>query len=337
MHRIPRLPACLPGLVLLICLALSSAAQAQCRGTDLLEVMPAAERQELMARAAAVPYPEGNLWRATRGEAELMLAGTYHLDDPRHDGVMDRLLPLLERATVLLVEAGPEEEEALRDRMAADPGTMLAEGGSAVFDRLGSEERDRLADALLQRGIPGPIAERLRPWFLSMMLAIPPCALPIAARDAGLDKRLIEAADLRGIPVRALEPYDTALRLFDGMTEAEQVAMIRNALSFEDRAADLLHTTSEAFFTARTRLIWELNRHLSLKQPGADAAEVEAEFAKLEETLMSQRNRDWLAALIDAATKGPAFAAFGALHLPGKAGVLALLEAEGFTLERLPE
>jgi len=326
-------------LLVLTCLSSVTAgmASAQCRGSNILEAMPAEDRQTLLERAAAVPYPEGNLWRATRGSADLVLAGTFHLDDPRHDEVMARLLPLLDRSRILLVEAGPAEEAALRERMAADPGTMLEDGNSVVFNTLPPEDRDRLAEALLQRGIPGSLAERLRPWFLSMMLAIPPCALPVAARNAGLDKRLMDAAEARDLPIKALEPFDTALRLFDHLAPDEQIAMIRNALMFEDQAADLLHTTSEVFFAGQTRVIWELNRYLTDRLPGADPEANAADFIRMEEALMSQRNRDWLPALIDAAEAGPAFAAFGALHLSGEAGVLALLQAQGFTVERLPE
>lgn len=324
-------------LALFALLLLGGMAQAQCRGANLLDAMPAEDRQQILERAAAVPYPEGNLWRATRGGADLVLAGTYHLDDPRHEGLMARLLPLLDRATTLLVEAGPAEEAALRERMAADPATMMEAESSEVFQALPADEREQLAAALLQRGIPGSLSERLRPWFVSMMLAIPPCALPVAARNAGLDKRLMDAATARGLPIRALEPFDTVLHLFDGLTVEEQTAMIRNALLFEDRAADLLHTTSEAFFAGQSRVIWELNRHLSDRLPDADPQANAADYARMEEALMSERNRVWLPLLIEAAESGPAFAAFGALHLSGEAGVLALLEAEGFTLERLPE
>jgi uncharacterized protein len=37
-----------------------------------------------------------------------------------------------------------------------------------------------------------------------------------------------------------------------------------------------------------------------------------------------------------AAADGPAFAAFGALHLSGDEGVLNLLAGQGWTVERLP-
>ena len=47
------------------------------------------------------------------------------------------------------------------------------------------------------------------------------------------------------------------------------------------------------------------------------------------------RNRAWIPVLTGAASKGPVFAAFGALHLSGQDGVLNLLQREGFTLEEL--
>jgi uncharacterized protein len=50
---------------------------------------------------------------------------------------------------------------------------------------------------------------------------------------------------------------------------------------------------------------------------------------------MTTRNRAWIPVLVTAATEAPVVAAFGALHLSGQDGVLALLEAEGFTLQRL--
>ena len=50
---------------------------------------------------------------------------------------------------------------------------------------------------------------------------------------------------------------------------------------------------------------------------------------------MKARNRAWLPVLTQAASEGPAFAAFGALHLSGEEGVLNLLKAEGFDLQPL--
>jgi uncharacterized protein YbaP (TraB family) len=60
-------------------------------------------------------------------------------------------------------------------------------------------------------------------------------------------------------------------------------------------------------------------------------------FETMEKELLIDRNRAWIPVLLEAiAAHDTVVAAFGAAHLPGKEGVLALLEAEGFTLERLP-
>ncbi len=314
---------------------LMTSASAQCAGENLIDALPQPERSALLAAAHAAPFATGNLWQATRGDETLYLSGTYHLNDPRHDAYMATLLPLLEKSKTLLVEAGPEEEKALLNKLNIDPAAMVDMAGSGLKSALSPAEWEALTAALLQRAIPSSLAEKLRPWFISMMLAIPPCALQIAASGGGLDKRLIAAASARGLAIKALEPFDTALRLFDGLTMDEQLTMIRNALLIEEHADDFLSTTADAYFAGERRLIWEFSRLLAKDMPGASAAQIDADFDKAEEALMASRNRDWITRIEAALVDGPAFAGFGALHLSGQAGVLALLQVQGFTVQRL--
>jgi uncharacterized protein len=326
--------------MLRIALALSlllgvSAARAQCMGENLIDALPLADQTTLLTAAHSAPFATGNLWQATRGDETLYLTGTFHLDDPRHDALMEQLLPLLAQTKTLLVEAGPKEEAELQAKLASDPAGMMEMAGSGLKEALSPEEWQALTDALLQRGIPSSLAEKLRPWFVSMMLAIPPCALQMAAKGGGLDKRLIDAATERGIPVTALEPFDTALGLFDGLSQEEKLLMIRNALQVEQNSEDFLTTTADAFFAGESRLIWEYSRRIANALPGATPAATDADFAKSEKVLMSDRNTAWIPHIEAALQNGPALAAFGALHLSGDQGVLALLQARGFTITAL--
>jgi uncharacterized protein YbaP (TraB family) len=66
---------------------------------------------------------------------------------------------------------------------------------------------------------------------------------------------------------------------------------------------------------------------MSYDMPGYTRAEVDAEFAKMEQILIADRNRAWIPVLTGAAQEGPVFAAFGALHLSGEAGVLEPAES----------
>lgn len=327
------------GLALALALALLAPAlpaAAQCVGENLIDGLPAETRADITARAAAAPYPEGNLWRATRDGQEITLVGTYHLADPRHEGLMGTLGPLLDAADSLLVEAGPDEEKALLDLMGRDPSVILAPEGPTLAETLPREEWQRLMQAMRDRGIPPFMASRFRPWYVTMLLSVPPCAMATVSARTGLDQRLIERAEAAGKPVRALEPFDTALKLFDRMGADAQLAMIRATLALEDRAEDQMATLTATYFGQQSRLFWEYTRHVSLSLPGTPPAQAEAEFAAMEEALVNARNRSWIPVIEAAAAGGPVFAGFGALHLSGDQGVLNLLARNGWTLTRLP-
>jgi len=318
------------------CAVFATASNAQCGGENLIDGLPETDRTAIMSAAHSAPYATGNLWLATRGTDTLYIAGTFHLDDPRHSAIMTATLPYLEQAKTLLVEAGPKEQAALQQKLATDPGAMMDMAGSNLQSLLAPADWDQLTAALLQRGIPSSLANKLRPWFVSMMLSIPPCALQLAAAGGGLDKRMIDAATDRDIPIMALEPFDTALGLFDSLSQDEQILMIRNALQVEQQSGDFLTTTADAFFDGESRLIWEFSRHIANAMPGATPEKTDAYFAHAEQTLMADRNTSWIPNIMAALQNGPAFAAFGALHLSGKDGVLALLEKQGFTITPLP-
>lgn len=312
---------------------LVSPAAADCIGQNLLSQMPADQRAALENAAAQVPFHEGNFWTATRADQIITLAGTYHLEDPRHAASMAALAPSISAAQTVLVEAGPDDETALKDLLARNPSVMILTD-TTLPEVMDPTEWARLSEALLQRGIPPFLAAKFQPWYISMMLAIPACSMPIGTGE-GLDGMVIKAAMERGIPVRALEPFDTVLSIFDKLSRDEQIAMIRSALALEDRAADYTVTLADSYFEGQSRLMWELMRAETLALPGYTPQMVAAEFAAMEEAMILSRNRAWIGVLEEAAAKSPAFAAFGALHLPGAEGVAALLQARGWTLSPL--
>jgi uncharacterized protein YbaP (TraB family) len=264
------------------------------------------------------------------------LVGTYHFDDPRHDAMMARIEPLLEGAQTLLVEAGAAEEAALTRALAEDPDVLFITDGPTLIDLLPPADWAALAAEMRARGVPPMIAARFRPWYVSTVLGLPPCAMDALRGGArGLDHRIQTAAAARGVPVRPLEPFDTLITLFDGVAPDEEVALIRTALLTAGHAEDMVATLANAYFAGDPWLIWEYTRLLALTVAGLDPATVEAQMALTEATLMTARNERWIPVILEAAQQGPVLAAFGALHLPGDSGVLALLEAEGFALTRL--
>jgi uncharacterized protein len=322
---------------LAVALALvSSPLLAQCAGENLFARMDPDRLARLTAAAEAAPFARGNLWRATRGDEVITLVGTYHFDDPRHDVTLKAITPGIAAARTVLVEAGPEEEQALKDLVARDPGKMMIVDGPTLLERLPRETWDQLSKALAARGVPGFMAAKLQPWYVAVMLSVPPCAMAGMTDPKGLDGLVIDTALAAGVPVRGLEPFDTVFTIFDSMSEAEMLAMIQSTLAVEDQSEDYSATLADSYFSGDSRLVWEYMRDESYSLPGYTRDQIDAEFARMEELLMASRNRAWIPVLTKAAGEGPVFAAFGALHLSGRDGVLNLLRAEGFTLEALP-
>lgn len=309
---------------------------AECVGQNLFDTMDPARKAEVMAAADAVPFARGNFWRATKGDQVITLAGTYHFDDPRHAANLAALMPAITSASTVLVEAGPAEEKALKAAIARDPSTMVITTGPTLNQQLPPEVWAQLSDAMSARGIPAFMTAKFKPWYILTLLSLPPCAmLQMTQEPEGLDRLVIKVAEEAGVPIRALEPYDTLFKIFGSMTEAELTEMLVSTLAIEPQSEEYFTTLADSYFAGESRAAWELTRFASYDMPGYTREQIDTEFARMEELVASARNRAWLPVLTDAASKGPAFAAFGALHLSGEDGVLNLLRKEGFTLEEL--
>ena len=318
-------PRFLIGLLLGL-LPLSAAAD--CTGRDLIAALSGPARAALEAEAE-VPFATGNLFTATRGADRLLLVGTYHLDDPRFDAMEAALQAPLAAAETLMVEMAPAEEAAYRAHLGAHPEVIFDQAGPSLQAQLGPQDWEALTKAVASRGTPPAAVVRMRPWVVAGILDMPPCP---GLSSRGLDRRLIAAAMARGQPVVSLEPFDTALKTLATLPQADQLDMLRQALATEAMAEDLATTLSAAYFRGENRLFMAYLRHAAIETLGLPRAEVDRQLALIAGPLLDDRNRSWIAPLEAAAARGPTVAAFGALHLSGEAGVLALLQARGWRI-----
>ncbi|WP_158617364.1 TraB/GumN family protein [Falsigemmobacter faecalis] len=314
----------------------AAAAQAACEGRDLIAAMPPQERAALEAKADSQPFAQGNLWQAERGPERIILAGTYHLPDPRHEAMLARLTPLLPGVSQLLVEATPEEEARLQEEIAKRPDFMVITDGPRLSEQLTEAEWEKLSHEAQLRGIPAFMADRFRPWYMAVLLGVPPCAMGDLKEGArGLDHQIMALAAERDIPLRALEGYDTLFSIFGELSSEDETDMVRASLLTAERPEDMTVTLANAYFAQESRLVWEFTRALSAGLPGMTPKELDRQFGLMEEVLMTKRNERWIPVLLAAAKEGPLLAAFGALHLSGEKGVLKLLEGEGFEVRPL--
>ncbi|WP_425040243.1 TraB/GumN family protein [Primorskyibacter sp. S187A] len=307
-------------------------ASAQCEGQDVRANLSPENRAEITASAAAERYGEGNFWQATRGDRSITLIGTVHLGDPRLDGIAEAFRDEISAADQVFLEMTSVEQEQLKTALASDPAMILLSDHSLI-DLLPQETWAVLKAGAEARGLPGPMAARMQPWYLSMILALPPCALA-GGPPEGLDAMVEEIAREADVPAFPLEPYDTLFRIFAEEPLDTQIDFLTASVQDTGTSEDMLATTLNLYFEEAPAELWHLSRVMARTQTTMPAEELDVLFAELEEALLFERNRAWLPLLEDA--EGDRIvAAFGAAHLFGDDGVLHLLEQAGYVLTRL--
>ena len=324
-------------LILIILFSvLALPATAQCVGENLIESMTEAERAAFDQKVAAAPYNTGNFWRAQKGDSSIYVLGTIHLDDPRLAKYLEPVWPIIKKADLILLEGTREDMKRLEKEMASKPDMMFITDGPTLPERLPKADWAKLRDAMSERGIPGFLAAKMQPWYISMMLSIPPCAMNGLAEKNGVDFRIMDFAEKNGIPTRGLEPYDTVLSIFGGDKPDEETDMIRMALANANSGGAMIVTMMDSYLSGMHRAIWELNRQHVLADPNLEQEGADKMFAEMESKLLTSRNLNWTDAILSAAAKNATIlVAVGAAHLSGKTGVLYQLEQNGYALTRV--
>jgi len=314
------------------------AAMADCGGTDLMARLAAddpAAHAALFERAHRVANGTGKFWRVSRpGAPPSYLFGTFHDTGIARPPLDRAVAAALAKARLMLVEVTRAEQDRLQRRIQTDPGFVFTSAGNGVIDRLTADERAAAGRALAGRELNLTVAAQMRPWLLFSVLAVPVC-LQQAMRDGAplLDNLLISRAEEAQIPVAGLENYLQVPAAISAIPRPMMTELLVETIRDLGEEEDALHTSAALYRAGETAAIWEFSIRSAADTLGmARARQV---FAALNRSLIRARNRAWMKVMVPELARGGVFAAFGALHLPGEDGVIALLRARGFEVTRL--
>lgn len=288
-----------------------------------------------LATFSDMPFGRGTQWTLTRGDKTLTLVGTIHIHDARLSEVINGLRGTIETADLILLEATPEGEAQLQTTLQSDP-TALFTQGATLPERLDGDTWLRLMAAANARGLPAPITAKMQPWYLSIILALPPCVLTETAQGKrGLDHLIMQSAIKADVPMQALEPYDTLIKIMQSGTADEQLDMLKLAIVDETTQTDMLGAMRELYFSQDIGSVIGLSRIAATHTPGLDSQTAATLVREAEEQILTKRNAAWMPAITQASTEhDTVLVAVGAAHLVGNDGLLALLEAQGWTINR---
>ncbi len=321
---------------LLICLffcLFPLGAFAACEGRDLRHDLSPEMRSDLDAALSDILFPEGNHWIATKGNTTLHLIGTLHTNDERMGAAVERLAPALTQADAFFFEITQKDMKEFERDLANDFSPVLITSGPTLVDLIDEEDWAELSKILAERGFPSWMAAKMRPWFLSMMLGIPPCLMQSPDADRGMDKRLSELADAHGIPQHSLERVEDLIAMFDSHPIEEQAQSIVRLAGALQAGDDQMVTMANAYMEEKHAEIIELARLQGLEASGLSHEEFDAEWRSFEEQMLVVRNANWMRQILELEDQ-TAVIAVGAGHLSADHGLLNQLQQAGYTLSR---
>ena len=320
----------------------SLAAEPGCRGASLLAGLAAdGKLAAVEAEAAKTVNGEGRFWQIEAPESDdgappSHLLGTMHLGDARVLALPAPVEAAFEASDGLVLETTDVlDQTKMAAALFADPSLTTLPDGKTLSDYLGPKDEAALAARLSAKGVPLQAVERLQPWFLSSGFMLPACL-----KDASggmplvLDTSLAKRAEAAGKPVAGIETALEQLSAMAAQPIEDQMDGFVALIAAEDRLGDIFETMIELY----------LGEHVATIMPAIEAAVPDGGmlvgsgegYAAFEEKMITERNRRMAERLEPHLRDGGAFVAVGALHLPGKSGLVALLRQRGYRVTRVP-
>ena len=315
---------------LLLSLPAAAAAPPVCRGKDLTHISGLGEART--RRAVDLVNAEGLMWRIDKqGLAPSYLYGTIHSTDDAALAMARRAAEQIDGAKVVATELGGPMDAVEKANVGA---TMLARALDRehdTFEDAPPEDRREIEKLLAAQGYPSEFAHHLKLWFLAIVTAMPSCEMKRQALDLPeVDQFLAESARASGVKVVGLETAEEQLDAMSAMRPDVAAALLAVAAREPDMNDDVYATMLRLYRESRPAEI------LPITDAVGDMSESER---KAEDEFMRRLVVGRNATMAERATPllnvGGAFIAVGALHLPGKDGLIERLRAQGYKVTKV--
>jgi uncharacterized protein YbaP (TraB family) len=297
-----------------------------CGGRDIAAGLDLAAARA--ARADDLTDSKGLLWRVERdGLAPSYLFGTIHSTDDGAAAIARRAAAVAAKATVVATELGGPFD-------AVDRGALAAKLFAAAIARDADTFQPDLAGAagapvetlVAAHGVPKEMAHHLKLWFLAASVEAPLCEQ--AREQAALpevDEIVAEAGAAAKIPVVGLETADEQLAALSAAPPALSAALLKTSARLPQLDDDAYATMVRLYRDGRPAEMIAVVDALPELTPEERAAE-----RRFDDLLLIGRNATMAERAAPLLAKGGAFVAVGALHLPGKGGLIARFRAQGY-------
>jgi uncharacterized protein YbaP (TraB family) len=300
-----------------------------CGGRDLIAGMNPVKLEALRKEAANTVNGKGLLWKIEKpGVKPSFLYGTMHLTDPRVLKLSDAAVLAYRNADTVVIETVEVlDPKASMKVMAETPELMMFMDGTTLDKIIPGDQLETVRTALSERGISLAAVNRMQPWMLTSMLAVPACELARTKEGtAFLDIKLAEDAKAQGKQIAGLETIRDQLGAMASLPAQFHIDGLIETLALGPELPDLFETMTRLYTRGDIGMIFPLMRSVA---PDSSSG---ANYAEFEEKMVNARNRTMAERAIPLIDRGNAFIAVGALHLPGDQGLVSLLRERGYSI-----
>ncbi len=309
-----------------------------CHGTNLLEALQTRDPKAFKAlqeRENNTLNGKGLLWKIERpGIPPSWLYGTMHLSDDRLTTLPGPVADALDEASTVALELEEIADEAKMASAVVRNFSQLAFTDGRTLDSVLSQQELKLLKAALQKyHMPYASSRIMKPWFLMLSLSMPLCE--VARQKTGfksLDETIARTAKKNGARIIGLESVKQQFAVFNTLSEKIQKEFLMSTLRLHHFLDDQIETMKQLYLQRRPAALWEFSLYLTRKDIG-DAKDSQnqnldelAALKQFERELVIKRNKGMRNRALPLLEKGKLFIAVGAAHLPGKGGLVNLLQ-----------
>jgi len=273
------------------------------------------------------------LWKVSDADNSLYLLGSFHMLLPEDYPLSADADAAFDDAEALLFEMSPAEMAsptlALRMGQAA-----LRTDGTRLDSELTGELRDGLrawgeanGAALQAQGMSPAMLQAFEPWFVALTVGMVDIVQAGFRPGLGLDRHFADAAAVAGKQTAGLETAEQQIAFLDGMDRAGQLQYLADSLESVGAGTGELERLHATWRAGDAEQLWALV-----------GEELESRYPALYQRIDVQRNQAWLPALearLQAPGEDDTMVVVGALHLLGDDGLVELLRARGYAVERV--
>jgi uncharacterized protein YbaP (TraB family) len=299
-----------------------------CEGKDLTHAAGLVVARE--KRADDLIDGDGILWRIEKpGLAPSYLYGTIHSTDDSAVALARRAAKRISGASIVATELG-SMDAVEKASISASILTTALDRDHDTFEGLPENDRAGIETFAAAQGFPSQFAHHLKLWFLAILTATPACETKRQALGLPeVDQYLAETAKTSGVKVVGLETAEEQIEVLSSMRPETAVALLSVAAREPDTTDDVYATMLRLYRESRPADILPIADVIG--DMSDDERTAQDEFVRL---LLTNRNATMAERAAPLLKEGGAFIAVGALHLPGKGGLVERFRALGYTVAK---